>query len=102
MICMILLVRNHKLDEKYSILWLFFSIVIVILVLGRGLLEMISTKLGIYYAPATLFLIGMIFIIIFIIHLSTVVTKQNQSIIRLVQKLALLEQKVKEKEKKDD
>ena len=76
----ILLVRNNKLDEKYSILWLIFSILVIILALCTKVLDKISSFLGIFYAPALLFLI----------HLSTVVTKQNKSIIRLTQEIAIL------------
>lgn len=97
-IFIILLVRNNKLDEKYSILWIIFSVVMIILVLCRGILEKASQTVGIYYAPATLFLIGFVFLIIFIIHLSIVVTKQNKYIIRLTQKVAILDQNLNKKE----
>jgi len=93
----LLLVRNNKLDEKYSILWIIFSIVIIIFSLNKSILEYISSLLDIYYAPATLFLIGFAFLVVFIIHLSIVVTKQNKSIIKLTQKLAILEEYVKNK-----
>ena len=86
----ILLVRNNKLDEKYSILWLIFSILVIILALCTKVLDKISSFLGIFYAPALLFLFGFIFVIFYIIHLSTVVTKQNKSIIRLTQEIAIL------------
>lgn len=97
LIFILLLVRNNKLDEKYSILWIIFSIVIIIFASNKNILENISNLLGIYYAPATLFLIGFSFLVIFIIHLSIVITKQNKSIIKLTQKLALLEEKLKSK-----
>jgi len=93
----LLLVKNNKLDEKYSILWIIFSIVIIIFSLNKSILEYISSLLDIYYAPATLFLIGFAFLVVFIIHLSIVVTKQNKSIIKLTQKLAILEEYVKNK-----
>lgn len=96
-IFILLLVRNNKLDEKYSILWIIFSIVIIIFSLNKNILEYISNLLDIYYAPATLFLIGFAFLVVFIIHLSIVVTKQNKSIIKLTQKLAILEEYVKNK-----
>ena len=93
----LLLVRNNRLDEKYSILWIIFSIVIIIFSLNKKILEYISSLFDIYYAPATLFLIGFVFLVVFIIHLSLVVTKQNKSIIKLTQKLAILEEYVKNK-----
>ena len=64
LISVILLVRKNKLDEKYSILWIIFSILILVLALNKNILEKISNLLGIYYAPATLFLVGFLFFII--------------------------------------
>ena len=75
----------------------FPSIFIIIFSLNKNILEYISSLLGIYYAPATLFLIGFAFLVVFIIHLSIVVTKQNKAIIKLTQKLAILEEYVKNK-----
>ena len=96
-IFIILLVRNNKLDEKYSILWIVFSIVIIIFALNRNILLSLSKFLGIHYAPATLFLVGFAFLIVFVIHLSMVITGNNKAIVRLTQKLAILEEKLKDK-----
>ena len=93
-----MLVRSNKLDEKYSILWMVFSVLIIILALWTSMLDKVSSFLGIYYAPAMLFLIGFIFVIFYIIHLSTVVTKQNKAIVKLVQEVAILNKKIEEKE----
>ena len=98
----ILLVRNNKLDEKYSILWLIFSILVIILALCTKVLDKISSFLGIFYAPALLFLFGFIFVIFYIIHLSTVVTKQNKSIIRLTQEIAILKNIINKNDNDND
>lgn len=89
----IMLVRKNSLDEKYSILWMIFSIIIIILALCTKLLDKVSNFIGIFYPPALLFLFGFIFVIFYIIHLSVVVTKQNKSIIRLTQEVAILNEK---------
>lgn len=93
-IFVVLLVRKNKLDEKYSILWIMFSIIVIVLALSTKILDKISSILGIYYSPAMLFLFGFIFVIFYIIHLSVVVTKQNKSIIRLTQEVAILNEKL--------
>lgn len=99
MIFIITLVRNKKLHEKYSILWISFAIVIIIISVAYELLDRFSISIGIYYSPALLFLVGFIFLIIYIIHLSTVVTKQSKDIIRLNQELAILNEKIEKKER---
>ena len=90
MLSIILLVRNKKLHEKYSILWIVFSVVIIILAWNHKLLDVISTTFGIYYAPALLFLIACVFLILYTLHLSIVVTKQNKELIRLNQEIGII------------
>ena len=90
MVSIIMLVRNKKLHEKYSILWIIFSVVIIILAWNHKLLDVISTALGIYYAPALLFLIACVFLILYTLHLSVVVTKQNKELIRLNQEIGII------------
>ena len=90
MISIIVLVRNKKLHEKYSILWIIFSIIIIILAWNHKLLDIISTSLGIYYAPALLFLVASVFLILYTLHLSIVVTKQNKELIRLNQEIGII------------
>ena len=60
MLFIIFLVRNKKLHEKYSILWLVFAVIILILVWNHQLLDAVANSLGVYYAPALLFLVGFI------------------------------------------
>ena len=95
MIYIINKVRNKKLYEKYSILWIFFGILVIILAIGYNWLDQLSIMVGIYYSPALLFLIGFAFLILYIVHLSVVITKQNKDIIKLNQELAILEEKTR-------
>lgn len=83
------IVKKGKLDERHSIFWIIFSLVIILLSLIPDLAEYIAKKLNIYYAPSVLFLFGILFIIGYLIHLSIVCTKQNKMIIRLTQELAI-------------
>lgn len=91
LIYIIRLVKNNKLDVKYSIFWIIFSFGILILSIFPQLTEYISKSLGIYYAPSMLFLFGILFIIVYLIHLSIAVSKQRKQITKLTQTLAILE-----------
>ncbi len=97
LLSVILLVRNKKLHEKYSILWIIFGVVIIILAWNHKLLDIISTSLGIYYAPALLFLVACVFLILYTLHLSVVVTKQNKELIRLNQEIGIITKQNQEK-----
>lgn len=101
MLFIIFLVRNKKLNEKYSILWMIFGIMIILLAINYKLLDVVAVKIGIYYAPALLFLTGFIFLIIYTVHLSIVATKQNRDIIRLNQEIAIINEKIENKENKN-
>lgn len=88
------MVRKEKLDEKYSILWLIFSFIILLLAIAPMLIIKISEKFDIFYPPALLFLLAIIVIMIYVVHITLVITKQNKAIVNLTQKIALLEKKI--------
>ena len=93
LVSVILLIRSSKLKERYSILWLFSSIIVCILALSRGLLEKISHSVGIYYAPSFLFLVGVLFLLAINISFSVTISKLSTQINILAQRLAILESK---------
>lgn len=96
----LLLIVKDKLKIKYSILWIFFSIAIIIISFNISLVEKLSDLLNIYYAPAMIFLFAIAFLILYILHLSMMVTKQERSIVNIIQEVSLLKEKV-ERENKD-
>ena len=87
---MILLIRNRKIKEEFSILWLFFGIVFLALSIWRGSLEIIAGFLGIAYAPAAIFLILIIAIISILIHLSVIISKITDQNKIMIQEIGLL------------
>ena len=96
------LVKKNKLDEKYSIVWIIFSIGILIISIFHDYIMNIALKLGVYYPPILLLLFAIIIEGIYIVHLTITVTKQNKMLISLTQQLAILKEKVEENENKDD
>lgn len=87
------LVRNNKLDEKYSILWLFFGLIIFIISLFPEMIVKVAEKFNVFYAPSLLLLFGIIILGIHIVHITIVITKQNKMIVKLTQELAILKEK---------
>ena len=102
MLFIIMLVRDNKLEEKYSILWFIFAILILILTIFPKIIDNVAKFFGIYYAPSLLFLIGFIVLTIYIIHISIVLTKQNKKIVKLVQEHAILEDRLEKIEKNNN
>jgi len=86
------MVRRRKLREEYSILWLAGGVIILLFSLKKELLGWASDAAGIYYPPSFLFLIGMFFILLILIHFSITISKLYQMNKRMAQELALLKQ----------
>lgn len=84
------LIKNRKLKEEYSLLWLFFGFIFLSLSIWRDGLEVISKVIGIYYAPATLFLILIMAIFLILLHYSVVISRLAENNRRLVQEVGIL------------
>ena len=90
------LIRRGRLKEKYSLLWLFAGIILLIFSLSRKLLEYVSSLLGIYYPPSLLFLLAFIFLLLITLHFSVVISGLSDKNKKLAQELAILQQQMQE------
>jgi hypothetical protein len=90
------LIRSRRLQERYALLWLLTGVVILILAAWRGLLSWLSNLVGIAYPPSALFILAAFFILLVLLHYSTVISKLSEQNTRLAQRLALLEHRVRE------
>src|SRR4051812_49610762 len=88
------LVRRRRLMERYALLWLFASAVLLALAVWRGLLETIAAAIGIYYAPSALFVIAFGFILVLLLHFSLVISRLADQNKVLAQRLGLLQQRL--------
>lgn len=84
------LVRRRKLREEYSILWLSGSIVVLVLSVKQDWLHRVSELVGIVYPPSLLFLIGMFFIVLILIHFSYAISKLKHMNKKIAQEIALM------------
>jgi hypothetical protein len=91
------LVRSRRLRERYALLWFLTGIVLLVLSLWRGGLNTIAHAVGVTsYPPAVLFAIGSLFILLVLMHYSTVISKLSDQNTILAQRLALLEERLGE------
>jgi ABC-type uncharacterized transport system YnjBCD permease subunit len=91
------LIRRHHLRERYALLWLATGLVLAALSLWRDGLNTIARWFGVRsYPPAVLFAVAILFIIVVLLHYSTVISRLSDQNVLLAQKLALLEQDVDE------
>ena len=92
------LVRRRRFLERYALLWLFSAMALLVLSAWKGLLETISTAIGVAYAPSALFVVAFGFILVLLLHFSLVVSRLADQNKVLAQRLALLEERQKQQE----
>jgi len=98
----IYLVRKKRLREDYSLLWLFFGGVFLVLSVWRESLEYISKTIGVAYAPAAIFIILIMSLFMIMIQFSIIISKQSNQISTLAQEISFLKLKVFPNEKELD
>jgi hypothetical protein len=89
------LVRGRRLKERYALLWLATGVVLLVLSGWRGGLNTIAGWVGVStYPPAVLFAVATLFILLVLLHYSTVISKLTDENVELAQRVALLEEQV--------
>jgi hypothetical protein len=88
------LVRRKRLLERYALLWLGSTVVLLGLAVWKDLLVTVSTAVGIYYAPSALFAVTLAFVLMLLLHFSLVISRLADQNKVLAQKLSLLQQRV--------
>ena len=84
------LIVRGKLREEYAILWIFCTIILIVFSVWRRGLEQIALTLGVFYPPSLVFLAAIFAILVFLVHLSVVVSRLQNQIKTLSQEIALL------------
>jgi hypothetical protein len=95
------LIRSRRLQERYALLWLLTGIVILVLSAWRGALSGLADLVGIAYPPSALFVLASLFVLLVLLHYSTVISKLSDQNRVLAQRLAMLEHKLRETEEEE-
>ncbi len=90
------LVRQRRLREEYSLLWLATALVMLVLSLWRDLLHGLSAFVGIIYPPNFLFLVAVLFVLFILLYFSTVITRLAQENKEMAQQVALLRREIEQ------
>jgi hypothetical protein len=92
------LIRSRRLQERYAMLWLLSGIIIFVLAVWRGALSKLADLVGIAYPPSALFVLLSFFILLLLLHYSTVISRLSDQNRILAQRLALFEHRLREAE----
>lgn len=96
------LVRRRRLLERYALVWLLSSIVLLGLSIWRGALDKIADQIGVSYPPNALFIVAFGFVLWMLLHFSVAVSRLSDQSKVLAQRLALLEERMRRREAADD
>jgi hypothetical protein len=95
------LVRRRRLLERYALVWMAVTGLLILLALWDGLLTSVASVIGISYPPSALFLIAFGFVILLLLHFSVAVSRLTDQSKVLAQQLALLDERVRRQEERD-
>lgn len=97
-VIIISLVKNRKLKEEYSWLWLLTGFVIFLLAVWYDLLVKLTALIGAVTPTTTLFIFSIIFLVFIALHFAIKISQLSDQVKNLAQKISLLEaQKVNSK-----
>jgi hypothetical protein len=92
------LVRRRRLLERYALLWLLSSVVLLGLAVWRGALNTIAEAVGVAYPPNALFIVAFGFVLWMLLHFSVAVSRLSDQSKILAQRIALLEERMRRHE----
>jgi hypothetical protein len=93
------LVRRRALMERYALLWLASSLVILVLAVWSDALSVLARQLGIVSAPNALFFVALAFVLFLLLHFSAAMSRLTDQSKVLAQRQAILEQRLSEVER---
>ncbi|MGH2958450.1 MAG: DUF2304 domain-containing protein [Solirubrobacterales bacterium] len=96
------LVRQRRLMEKYSLLWLFAALVLLLLSIFTGLLGWFSQLIGITTPSNALFGVAIGFATLMLLHFSVTISRVTDQNKVLAQKLAATEHRLRRLERERD
>ncbi len=88
------MVRRRRLHERYAILWLGAALALLVLAVWAGLLKSVSDLVGIKTPSNAFFVIAFAFLLLLVLHFSSVASKLSDETRVLAQRLALLQQRI--------
>jgi hypothetical protein len=97
LVYIIRLIMKGKLREEYSIVWIVCTAILIIFSFWNKGLVIMAGLLGVYEAPNLVFTACIFAVLIYLLHLSVVVSKLHTQNKQLAQDVALLKEKLEKK-----
>ena len=92
--------EDGKLTFQYSLIWFVLGFGLMLCIIFPNILIDASHIVGVEVASNFVFLVEGIFVLVLLISLTLIVSKQRKQIVRLTQRMAILERRLRELEEK--
>ena len=99
-LCIFYLLKKKRLELRCTLLWIFGGILMLFVVLFPGVITFILKYTGIVEEVNAVFAAVIFILIIILISITSIVSKLNSDLRKLIQKCALYEQRIRELEGK--
>lgn len=96
------LVRRKRLMERYALLWLFSTLILLVLSIWTGLLNSLASGLGISYPPSALFAVAFCVVLILLVHFSLAISHLSDQNKVLAQRLGIMQRHIQEQQERLD
>lgn len=100
--CLYGLLKRNKVTLKYSLLWLFTGVIMLIITLFPKLLEIPLQWVGVIEFTNGLFALILFFLIIIVMSLTTIISDMSEKHRVMVQKMSLYEYRLRKIENKEE
>jgi len=90
------LLRRRRLMERYALIWLGSSLVLLGLAIWKGLLDKLADVMGIAYPPNALFMIAFGFVLLLLLHFSLAISRLSNETKLLAQVVARLDAELRD------
>lgn len=98
LILIIWLMRKGKLSLKYTLIWFLTGLVLLVCAVFPGLVRTITHMMGVYSEVNAVFFVGVCFLLLIILFLTSVASGLSERIRNLTQTQAMLEKRVRDLE----
>ncbi len=100
-VIIVAMLKKGRLDLKYSLLWIFAGLALLVISIFPDVLYALSALMGIHSPMNALMFFAIIFLLMMVILLTTVVSALRSKLIRLCQVVSILEKRISDMEEGD-
>jgi hypothetical protein len=102
LIFVVIMVRNKKIELKYTLIWLLTGLIFIVLALFPGILKYLSALMNIKEPVNTLFLSIIFFMLLIIFTLTIAISRNANRVKTLTQEIGIMKMKLDKLDKKSD